>query len=281
MKITVGRHSGFCFGVKRAYDLACINSKNCTDIFILGRLVHNDDVCRDLKKRGGREIKSVSDVKDGTLIFTAHGIGPSLYEKASERSRKIIDTTCPKVVKAQRLAKNYAEKGCLVIIFGDKKHKEVKGIREWSKNKAKIVGSCKGVKKLKLEKNKKYCLIAQTTQNVEEFKKIRKYLSQRLRKFICLNTICDSTDNRQEEVRKLAENNDAVIVIGGRHSANSQRLFEISKQKNTKTFFIENARQLKKKWFNDIKKIAISAGASTPKWVIGEGINKIKDYSYT
>jgi (E)-4-hydroxy-3-methyl-but-2-enyl pyrophosphate reductase len=280
MKITVAKNAGFCFGVKRAYDLACVNSKNCGDIFILGKLVHNDDVCKDLYGRGIKEIKSLSDVKEGTVIFTAHGIGPGLYEKASQRGLKIIDTTCPKVMKAQRLARNNAKKGWQVIIFGDKNHKEVRGIKEWSKNKAKIVGSLKEIKKTRLNEKKNYCLISQTTQNVAEFKKIQNYLANKLPNFIYFNTICDSTDNRQDEIRKLAKGNDVVIVIGGRDSANSKRLHEIAKENNKNSFFIENAKQLKKNWLNGINKIAISAGASTPEWVISETIKKIRNYSY-
>lgn len=268
MKITVAKNAGFCFGVKRAYDLACSNSRSRGKIYILGKLVHNDDVCRDLKKKGIKEIKSLSQIKNGTIILTAHGVGPSLYEKAAKKGLKVVDTTCPKVMKAQRLAQNYAKKGYQIIIFGDKNHKEVKGIREWSGNKAKIIGSFKEAKKLKLKKSKKYCLISQTTQNVQEFKKIRDYLSRALVNFAYFSTICDSTDNRQNEIRKMAKNNDAIIVIGGRDSANSRRLFEIAKKINSKTYFIENARQLNKKWFSDIKKVAISAGASTPEWVI-------------
>lgn len=278
-KITIGRHSGFCFGVKRAFDLTCVNSKNCTDIFILGKLVHNNDVCKDLYKRGIKEIKSLKEIKEGTVIFTAHGVGPSLYEKAIEKSLKIIDTTCPKVMKAQRLAKNFAEKKCEVLVFGDKAHKEVKSIREWSGNKARIVGSFDELKKIKLNKAKKYCLISQTTQNVEEFKKIIAYLGNNLKNFICFNTICPSTDDRQKEVRALAKRNDAVIVIGGKDSANSRMLYEIAKKINKKTYFIENARQLKKVWFNDIKSIAISAGASTPEWIIEEVVGSIKNIS--
>ena len=136
-KITLGKHSGFCFGVRRAYDLTCVNSKDCDDVYILGKLVHNNDVCGDLYKRGIKEIKSLSDIKEGTVIFTAHGVGPGLYEKASARGLKIIDTTCPKVMKAQRLAKNFAEKKYQVLIFGDKNHKEVKSIFEWSGKKPK------------------------------------------------------------------------------------------------------------------------------------------------
>lgn len=276
MKITVAKNAGFCFGVKRAYDLACVNSKKCSAIYILGKLVHNDDVCRDLKKRGVKEIKSVNDIKEGTIIFTAHGIGPSLYKKASERGLKIIDTTCPKVMKAQRLAKNHAEKNWQAIIFGDKKHKEVKGIQEWSGNKAIIAGSLKKIKKIKLDKKKKYYLISQTTQNALEFKKIKDYLSKNLLNFAYFNTICDSTDNRQNEIRKMAKNNDAVIVIGGKDSANSKRLYEIAKSINPKSYFIENASQLKKSWLNDISKIAITAGASTPEWVIKNAVKQLK-----
>lgn len=290
MKITVAKNAGFCFGVKRAYDLACACPvrKKCSDIYILGKLVHNDDVCRDLTSRGIREIKSLNDIKDGTIIFTAHGVGPGLYEKASQKGLKIIDTTCPKVMKAQRLAKNYTQKGYQVIIFGDKKHKEVRGIKEWSRNKAKIIRSLKEAKKLKLDKNKKYCLISQTTQNVEEFRKIKNYLTReleanekrirtnKLKNFIFFNTICDSTDDRQEEVQKLAKSNEVVIVIGGRDSANSRRLYEIAKSINPKTYFVENAKQLKKDWLKGGNKIAISAGASTPEWVIKKVVDKIK-----
>ena len=276
MKITLGKHSGFCFGVKRAYDLTCVNSKDCDDVYILGKLVHNNDVCADLHKRGIKEIQKLSDIQEGTVIFTAHGVGPGMYEKASARGLKIIDTTCPKVMKSQRLAKSFAEKKCQVIVFGDKDHKEVKSIFEWSGKHAKIVGSLAEAEKLKLDKAKKYCLVAQTTQNVEEFKKIIAFFKKNLKNFICFNTICPSTDDRQKEVRQLAQNNDVVIAIGGKDSANSKMLHEISKSINKKSYFVENSKQLKKSWFSDIKRVAISAGASTPDWIIEDIVNKIK-----
>ncbi len=267
--------------MKRAYDLTCVNSKDCNDVYILGKLVHNSDVCADLYKRGIKEIKSLSDIKEGTVIFTAHGVGPGFYEKASARGLKIIDTTCPKVMKAQRIAKNFAEKKCIVLVFGDRNHREVKSIFEWSGRKAKVIGGFKEVKKMKFNKNKKYCLISQTTQNVEEFKKIIAYLKKNLKNFTYINTICPSTDDRQKEVRQLAKKNDIVIVIGGKDSANSRMLHEISGSINKKTYFIENAKQLKKNWFDGIKKIAVSAGASTPEWIIKEIIKKINSYIRT
>lgn len=274
-KITIAKNAGFCFGVKRAYDLTCVNSKDCSDVFILGKLVHNNDVCADLYKRGIKETKSLADIKEGTVIFTAHGMGPGHYAEATKKGLKIIDTTCPKVMKAQRLSQNFIEKGCIVFVFGDKNHKEVKSVFEWSGRKAKIVGSLMEVKNMKLNKTKKYCLISQTTQNVEEFKKIIVYLQKNLKNFTYFNTICPSTDDRQKEVRQLAKNNDAIIVIGGRDSANSKMLYDISKSINKKSYFVENAKQLKKSWFSDIKRVAVSAGASTPEWIIEDVISKI------
>jgi 4-hydroxy-3-methylbut-2-enyl diphosphate reductase len=276
LKIAVGRHSGFCFGVKRAYDLACVNSKDCDRLYILGKLVHNSDVCEDLEKKGIIEIKSLREAKEGTIISTAHGIGPSLYKEASKRGLKIIDTTCPKVMKAQRLAKNYSEKGHTVIIFGDKNHQEVKSIREWSECKANIICGLAEAKKIKIDQKKKYCLISQTTQNVCEFKNISSFLRKSAKNFIYFNTICDSTDDRQGEIRELAKKNNAVLVIGGRDSANSKRLYEIAKEINKNSHFIESEKQLKKSWLADAKKIAVSAGASTPEWMIRRVVDKIR-----
>ncbi len=277
IKITVGKHSGFCFGVKRAYRMADQKAKNSKKIFILGKLVHNNDVCDDLKRKGIKEIKSLGEVKKGSIIFTAHGVGPKLYEEAKTQGIKIIDTTCPKVIKVQRLAKNYAEKGWQVIIFGDEDHKEVKGIKEWSNNTGIIIGSLREAKKIKLDKKKRYCLIAQTTQNAKEFYGIKKYLAGQLPNFTYFNTICDSTDSRQSEIRKLAKDNDVVIVIGGKESANSKRLWEIAKKINSKTFFIQNEKELREDLLKDVKSVAISAGASTPGWAIKKVVDRIKN----
>ncbi|MDD3487119.1 MAG: 4-hydroxy-3-methylbut-2-enyl diphosphate reductase [Candidatus Moranbacteria bacterium] len=276
MKITIAKNAGFCFGVKRAYDLTCVNSKNCTDIYILGKLVHNDDVCEDLYKRGIKETKSIDNLEEGTIIFTAHGVGPGLYEKATNKGLKIIDTTCPKVMKAQRLAKNFAEKGFQVLLFGDKSHKEVKSIREWSNNKAKIISSLAEIKKIKLDPEKKYYLLSQTTQNVQEFQKIVDYLENKLKDFSYYNTICPSTGDRQKEIRKLARENDLVLVVGGRDSANSKRLFEIARELNKNTFFLENETEIPEKAVQKARSIAIAAGASTPEWVIEKILKKLE-----
>ncbi|MDP1845283.1 MAG: 4-hydroxy-3-methylbut-2-enyl diphosphate reductase [Candidatus Moranbacteria bacterium] len=279
LKIRVAKHSGFCFGVKRAYDLVCVNSKNCEKLYILGKLVHNDDVCGNIRKKGIKEIKSLRDIQEGTVIFTAHGVGPNMYEKANERGLKIIDTTCPKVVKAQRLAKTYFKKGYQIIVFGDKNHKEVRSIKEWAENEAVIAGNFDEVKELKLDPGRKYCLVSQTTQNAKEFKKSAVYLKNRLKNFIFFNTICDSTEQRQKEIRNLAKVNDVVIIVGGRDSANSKMLFEIASKINPKSHFIENAKGLKPQRLMSAKSVIIGAGASTPEWVIEKVVDKIRKIS--
>ncbi|MFA5871235.1 MAG: 4-hydroxy-3-methylbut-2-enyl diphosphate reductase [Parcubacteria group bacterium] len=275
LKITVARHSGFCFGVKRAYDLALTNSKNGKKSYVLGRLVHNNEVVKKLKERGIEEVKKLNQIKSGSIIFTAHGEGPEIYELAKRAGLNVIDATCPKVIKVQRLAKNHIEKGDNVIIFGDKEHKEVKSIFAWTDKKAKIVRNLAELKKFKLDKSKRYILLSQTTQNVEEFQKIIKYLKNELKNFKHFNTICPSTSDRQEEIRKLAKDNGVIIVIGGKDSANSKRLYDISKSINSRSHFVENASQLKKNWFNDIEKVGIAAGASTPEWAIKAVVKKI------
>lgn len=282
MKITIAKNAGFCFGVQRAYDLALARlatrsvAGGCGNIYILGKLVHNNDVCADLYRRGIKETKSLDDIKEGTVIFTAHGVGPGMYEKAGEKGLKIIDTTCPKVMKTQRLAKNFAEKKWSVLVFGDKNHKEVKSIFEWSGEKARVIGGLDELKKLKLNKNKQYCLVSQTTQNVKEFRKIIAYLEKNLKNFVYFNTICPSTDDRQKEVRQLAGKNDAVIVVGGRDSANSRMLYAIAEKINRNAFFVENENSLDINALKNFEKIAVVAGASTPAWMITKIHKKIR-----
>jgi len=278
MKITVAKNAGFCFGVKRAYNLACECAKKCRKpVHVLGKLVHNQDVVDELEKIGVKTIGSLDDISGGTVIFTAHGTQPALHNKAKFKGLAVLDTICPNVLKAQKLAQKYTKKNYQVIVFGDKNHKEVRSIYEWADRKPKIVEGLSDLKKLKLKDVKNYCLISQTTQNVAEFKKIKDYFASKLPNFVYFNTICDSTDNRQAEVRRLAKTHDCVIVIGGRDSANSRRLYEIAKSLNPKSYFIENASQLKKSWLRDAKKIAITAGASTPEWIIREVIGKVQN----
>jgi len=299
MHITLSQYAGFCDGVEKAYKIvekASQNKKTKKPIYMLGSLVHNEDVVRKIQKMGVKKVVFEGSVKKtfekikgkiGTIVVTAHGFGPALYFFAKKNGIDIIDTTCPRVLKVQRLAKVFSERGSQIIILGEKNHKEVKGIFEWAGKKAKIIEDESDLKKIKLDRKKETVLISQTTQNEKLFQKIsdelgkNKYpLRTRIEasKIKIFNTICDTTRNRQGEVKKMAKENEVMIIIGSNHSANSNRLSEISKGLNSQTYFVENEKNIRKIWFKNCKKVGVMAGASTPKWVIQDVLKKIRSF---
>jgi (E)-4-hydroxy-3-methyl-but-2-enyl pyrophosphate reductase len=282
MKITISQYAGFCNGVKRAYEM--VNSLDMKSakkpIYILGTLVHNADVNKKIEKLGIKEIEradffAAKAGEIGTLIITAHGTGPAVYAKAREIDAEILDTTCPKVVKVQRLAQVYAKREYGLIIIGDKEHKEVRGINDWAGGKAQIVSGLEDIKKINFPTSAKIAVLSQTTQNEDFFEEASKIIQKKFPQAEIVSTICRTTEERQKEIKKLAEMNDLVLVIGSKTSANSNRLFEIAKSINQKTYFIENASEINPEWFKNIETCAITAGASTPSWVIEEVMKRI------
>ncbi len=285
MKINLSQFAGFCDGVKRAYEMvSALNvARIPKPIYILGSLVHNPDVIKKVEEKGIQKIDYEKFLKAkegeiGTLIITAHGVGPEIFQMAKKKKIKIIDTTCPKVIKVQRLAQIFSKRNYEIILIGDKGHREVEGINAWGEKKAKIISAEKDLKKLKFSKNKKIAVMSQTTQDVNFFEKANKFIKKKNSHAEIFSTICLATHDRQEEIKKMAKKNDAIIIIGSKESANSTRLFEIAKEKNSKTYFIENSKQLEKKWFVGVEKVLVSAGASTPNWVIEEVVEKLNKY---
>ncbi|HRY82983.1 MAG TPA: 4-hydroxy-3-methylbut-2-enyl diphosphate reductase [Candidatus Moranbacteria bacterium] len=288
VEITLSQYAGFCEGVERAYAIVEKTAKDSEikrPVFVLGSLVHNDDVVKKIEEMGIKKLSVDSNLMDflasskseiGTLIITAHGIGPEIYEFAKKNKIDIIDTTCPKVIKVQRLARNFSKKEYQLVIIGEKNHKEVKGIYEWSNKKAFIVENVKDLRALALNPEKSIAVISQTTQDREFFDKSAKYIAEKYPQAEIINSICLTTHDRQIEIKELARKNDIVIVIGSPKSANSNRLWEIAKYINSKTYFIEREDGLKESWFADCGKVAIAAGASTPKRIIEEVTKKIK-----
>lgn len=290
MKITLSKYAGFCEGVKRAYETiisAVEDPKVKKPIYVLGSLVHNADVVKSLADLGVRKIqvdrnlfKNLRDTKKniGTLVITAHGMGPSIYEFCKKGKIDLIDTTCPRVVKVQRLAKNFSEKLGKLIIVGDKYHKETRGISEWSGNTARVVEKIRDLKKMKLPSAKKITVLFQTTQNLDFAEIISAFMGNFCPNARIMNTICLATHHRQNEVKKIAEKNEAVVVIGSPESANSRRLWEIAKKINPQSYFVENFRQIEKEWLKNINRIGIAAGASTPEWVISDVVAYLKNF---
>lgn len=290
MKITLSKYAGFCEGVKRAYEAiisAAEDPKVKKPIYVLGSLVHNSDVVKSLEGLGVRKIqmdrslfKNLRNIKKniGTLVITAHGMGPSIYEFCKKEKIDLIDTTCPRVMKVQRLAKNFSEKLGKLIIVGDKCHKETQGISEWSGNTARVVEKIGDLKKMKLPSAKKITVLFQTTQDLDFAEIISAFMGNFCPNAKIMNTICLATHHRQSEVKKIARKNEAVVVIGSPESANSRRLWEISKKINPRSYFIENFRQIEKEWLKNINRIGIAAGASTPEWVISDVAAYLKNF---
>lgn len=284
MEIYLSRFAGFCDGVRRAYDMAsALDMKKAKKpVFILGPLVHNSDVIGKIEEKGIVEIRSkrffaCQPGEIGTLIITAHGVGPDVFKAAKKKKIEVINTTCPKVVKAQRLTRIYHRRGYGIVLVGDKGHKEVEGINEWGEKKAQIVSSEADLAKLKFKKNEKIAVLAQTTQSRKFFKKVADFIKNKFSGSEIMSTICSATRERQEEIEKLAKICEAVVVIGSKTSANSTRLYEIARSLNPKVCFVKGARELSEEWLRKVKKVAVTAGASTPDWVIEEVTKKIRE----
>lgn len=290
MKVRLSKYAGFCDGVAGAYEKVkeiAGNSKIKKPIFVLGSLVHNNDVMKRVEEMGVKKIEfagSISEVSDkitekiGTLVITAHGIGPKIFEIAREKGIDVVDTTCPKVMKAQRLAKVFLDRGYRIIIIGERKHKEVQGIFRWAKKRAEIVSSFGDIENSKLDTNKKIAVVSQTTQNKDFVDEMVIKIKKKYPRAEILDTVCLTTKNRQEEVAQIARDSEAVLVIGSKESSNSNRLWEIAKKINDKTYFIERLTDIKKEWLNGIRNIGITAGASSPRWVIQEVVEYLENY---
>ena len=282
IKITLSEYAGFCEGVDRAYSMVeqiANDPKVKKPMAVLGSLVHNSDVVKKIEKLGVKRIDLQETLEDTlkdakgkvkTIIITAHGMGPRVYSLARKMGIELIDTTCPKVTKVQRLAKHFLGKMCQIVIIGESGHKEVKGIFEWADKKAVFIEKEDDLEKMVLDPEKKIAVLSQTTQDRDFVKRASEFIRNKYKDVQVVDSICDTTHNRQSEIENLAKEHDSVIVIGSPESSNSNRLWEIAKRVNDRTFFIERATQLRSDLIGGSRKIAVTAGASTPKWIIDE-----------
>ena len=265
MQVILAEHLGFCYGVKRAIKIARehADGNSCT----LGPIIHNPQMVERLKSEGVGAVDNLSDLKEGPIIIRSHGVGPEIYRQAQERGLNLVDATCPHVKKAQHSAKKLVEEDRAVVIVGEKNHPEVRSIFDWSDQKASIIETVEEADRL--PECKKLGIVSQTTFSGERFNKIVARLLDKSRDIKILRTICNATDQRQSAAIALAKNVELMIVIGGRNSANTTRLAQLC-EKRCKTFHIETAAELQSEWLREVKKIGITAGASTPDWIIRE-----------
>lgn len=281
MEIIIGKNAGFCYGVKRAVDGAKEELKNTTNtIYCLGEIVHNKEVIKDLENKGIEFIENVEESR-GTIIIRAHGVGKDIYEKAKELGINLKDYTCPKVIKIHEIAEGFAKKGFYIILTGSKKHPENIGTKSYCGNNYYIVEDEEELKyaieDFQKSKIEKLLLISQTTFSVEKFNMIQEKIKQLVSEEVELvikNTICAETKIRQKEVEEIAKQVNKMIIIGGKNSSNTKKLFEISKKYCDNTIAIENYQEIDLDNFKENDKIGIMAGASTPQ----ESIEQVKKY---
>ncbi|MFB0526592.1 MAG: 4-hydroxy-3-methylbut-2-enyl diphosphate reductase [bacterium] len=279
MRLIFTKKLGFCSGVRRAISLVQSiptrdNRKRAvtTPVYTLGPLIHNPQEVERLERLGVKPISRLDQIKTGTLIIPSHGLPQSILKKMDKMQLKLIDVTCPFVRRAQLLTKSLHEKGYYVVIVGQKSHPEVISLLSFANGEACAVETPGDVEKIKT--NKKIGVISQTTQSVERFEKIVKRLKIKIKKTKIHNTICKETSQRQMEAKGLAEKADLVIVIGGKNSANTARLYNICK-KITPAYHVETPEELKSSWFGRRRIVGITSGTSTPDWIIKSVVKKL------
>ena len=277
MKITIAKDAGYCFGVRDAVNMAYDSAEEFGNVYMLGDIVHNEQVVADLEKVGTKVVESLNDVpKTSPILFRAHGTVNELWEEAKAKKMNVIDATCPLVHEIHHEVKKLAVDGRKIIIIGDHGHDEVVAIANQVKDSI-IISSSKEA--LKLRKMKKVGVVSQSTQMIENVQAIINILMEKVFDLQFVNTICYPTKRNHEQIKLLALKNDVMIIIGSFTSANSKRLAELSFERNSNSYQVTSAKDLKRIWFKNKKSVGISAGASTPDYLIEEVKLKILEYT--
>ena len=274
MQVTVAKSAGFCFGVQRAVDTVYEQvEKGIRPIYTYGPIIHNEVVVQDLEERGVQVLEGKEDLgqlTEGTVIIRSHGVGKEIYDLISAKGLNCVDATCPFVKKIHRTVEKESAAGRQIIIIGNDKHPEVEGIKGWCHYPALVIESAEQAEALDLPEGTKVCIVSQTTFNYKKFKDLVEILDKKRYDRIVVNTICNATEERQTEARQIAGKVDAMIVIGGSHSSNTQKLFEICRKECENTYYIQTVHDLDLEVLRSTGLVGITAGASTPKKIIEE-----------
>jgi len=275
MQINVSDFSDFCFGVKRAIGIAEDTLKRGKrPVYSLGAIIHNKEVVKRLEKKGLKVLKGgLKNIKSGTVVICSHGVHPEKLRGAKGRIT-IADATCPFVKKAQKIAKRMSLQGYKVVIIGDKGHPEVSSLKRFAGKRAVVISNIKEAANFKTKADK-VGIIAQTTQSSRDFGLIVVLLRKKLKGARVFSTICHDADMRQKSTERMARHNELMIVIGGKDSANTRRLYDICKYAGARAYHIETAEGVKKEWLKSKKSVGIVSGASTPRWIVDEVIEKL------
>ena len=279
MKVKVAETAGFCFGVQRAVDRVYdLIGSDATPIYTLGPIIHNEEVVSDLEKKGVAVIseEDLATLKGGTVVIRSHGVGRKVYDKIKKYGLGYVDVTCPFVLKIHKIVERESARGAHIVIIGDPDHPEVQGICGWCQGPYTVIRNAEDAERFTVSPEKEVCVVSQTTFNYNKFQELVEILRKKsydnnvLNILNILNTICNATEERQKEAKAISGEVDTMLVVGGRHSSNTQKLFEICKKECGNTYYIQTPVDLDSEMFQCSSCVGITAGASTPKKIIEE-----------
>lgn len=276
MQIHLAKSAGFCFGVRRAIKIARGLAASHRPVCMLGDLVHNESVIRELAAAGIRKIKRLGPGHNARLLIRAHGTSRRTLNMARHHGYALVDATCPMVREIHRIVRSMDRQGRRIIVIGDRRHDEVLGIIGQIVRRAVIIEHAAHIPWKSLRRVHKAAIVVQSTQNLDRVLPIVERLKARIGDVRFFNTICKPTRMKQEEIKTLPLQNDAILIIGSRTSANTKRLYEISKALNARTHWIQSSRELDARWFRDVRSLGITAGASTPETTTRDVIARIR-----
>ena len=282
MQVELAKSAGFCFGVQRAVDTVYkqIEENAAENIYTYGPIIHNEEVNKDMEKKGVEVIPSeeeLKQIKSGIVIIRSHGVPKRICDLLDENGVRYVDATCPFVKKIHRIVEEKSRDGYHIVIIGNREHPEVMGIEGWAQGPATIIQTEEEARAFELvPANEKVCVVAQTTFNYNKFKDLVEIISEKRYDIIVLNTICNATKERQEEAYDIAKRVDAMIVIGDKRSSNTQKLFEICSNACADTYYIQTLDDLNMNQLRSVETVGITAGASTPNNIIEEVQNNVR-----
>ena len=276
MQVELAKSAGFCFGVQRAVDTVYkqIEENSAEKIYTYGPIIHNEEVIKDMEKKGVEVILSeeeLKQIKSGIVIIRSHGVPKRICDLLDENGVRYVDATCPFVKKIHRIVEEKSRDGYHIVIIGNREHPEVMGIEGWAQGPATIIQTEEEARAFELvPESEKVCVVAQTTFNYNKFKDLVEKFEKKGYDILVLNTICNATQERQVEAERIASQVDAMIVIGGKNSSNTRKLYEICQKECKDTYYIQTLDDLNPESVNSVRSVGITAGASTPKKIIEE-----------
>lgn len=273
MGIKTAESAGFCFGVERAVNMVYDQIDEKERVYTYGPIIHNEEVVHDLEAKGVivlEDVEAFAEHTPGIVVIRSHGIGRTEQGSLEKLGYRIVDATCPFVKKIHNIVSRESRNGRIILIIGDEKHPEVQGIRGWCEKDVYFVKTKEDAESFCLPEGSKVCIVSQTTFNYKKFEELVEIISKKRYDILALNTICNATEVRQKESRELAKNSDAMVVIGGEHSSNTQKLYEICKNECKNTYYIQTVEDLNLAELKSFENVGITAGASTPNKIIKE-----------